>query len=71
MEGNIKKFAEMPEHKESQMCIVVVLSHGEEGAVISREGNGVSVALIMDKFNSRNCRALATKPKWFIFQACR
>ena len=71
MEGNIKRFTEMPEHKKSQMCIVVVLSHGKEGAVISREGNGVSVASIIDRFNSKNCQALARKPKLFIFQACR
>ena len=71
MEKNIKKFAGMPEHNESEMCIVVVLSHGREGAVISRDGGGVSVASIIDKFNSQSCQALIGKPKLFIFQACR
>ena len=71
MEENIKKFADMPQHKDSQMCIVIVLSHGREGAVISREGDGVSVASIIDKFNSQSCQALIGKPKLFIFQACR
>ena len=71
MEENIKKFADMPEHNESEMCIVVVLSHGREGAVISRDGGGVSVASIIDKFNSQSCQALIGKPKLFIFQACR
>ena len=71
MEGNIIKFAAMPEQEESEMCIVVVLSHGRDGAVISREGDGVSVASIIDKFNSRSCKALVKKPKLFIFQACR
>ena len=60
-----------PEHQQSQMCIVVVLSHGREGAVISRDNDGVSVASIIDKFNSSKCPALAGKPKLFIFQACR
>ena len=71
MEDNIKLFSEKPEHRQSQMCIVAILSHGREGAVISREGHGVSVASIMERFNSRNCQALARKPKLFIFQACR
>ena len=71
MEENIERFADLPEHEQSQMCIVVVLSHGKEGAVISREGDGVSVASIIDKFDSRSCQALARKPKLFIFQACR
>ena len=68
---SVEEFSQMEEHEASDMCIVVVLSHGKEGAVISREGDGVSVAWIIDQFNSKRCPALVGKPKLFILQACR
>ena len=71
MMKNVTKFSLLNDHETADMCVVIILSHGKEGAVISREGDGVSVAKIIGKFDSSNCQALIGKPKLFIFQACR
>lgn len=59
-------------------CVVVaVMSHGEEGStkessqIVTSDIKYLSVAWILEQFNSRNCPALINKPKIFIFQICR
>ncbi|XP_023337636.1 caspase-2 [Eurytemora carolleeae] len=54
------------------MMIVCVLSHGEEGTIITSDSQKVCIEKeIIRKFNNENCDTLRGKPKLFLFQACR
>ncbi|XP_004614672.2 caspase-14-like [Sorex araneus] len=52
-------------------CIVTLMSHGEQGFIKTKDGEKVSLELIFEMFNNKNCPALQEKPKIFIIQACR
>ena len=71
MIGNVESFANMPEHKESEMCVVIFMSHGNKDFITSRDGIKVSLSSLLDKFTKTNCPSLIGKPKVFIIQACR
>jgi len=58
-------------HKEADMAIVVILSHGKDGVVYAADGQSINMEYIYEFFNNRNCRNLMGKPKFFIVQACR
>ena len=68
---NVENFANMPEHQESEMCVVIFMSHGNKDFIKSRDGRQVSVSSLLDKFTKTNCPFLIGKPKLFIIQACR
>ena len=67
----VESFANMPEHEESEMCVVILMSHGNKDVIISRNGQDVPVSSLLDKFTTTNCPSLVGKPKLFIIQACR
>lgn len=71
MEHEITSFAKMPDHSDSDMCIVCILSHGYSGVVISTDGKEISTHWIEKCFNNKECPSLIGKPKLFIYQACR
>lgn len=37
----VRNFAQAPEHKEAQSCVVCLMSHGEEGYLTTKEGDKV------------------------------
>lgn len=67
----INAFADDPVHRDADMMILVILSHGREGNVFASDGTVVAIESIYERFNNRNCPALQGKPKFFIIQACR
>jgi len=71
MREDINSFAQRQEHASSNMAIIVLLSHGEDGLVFGTDGRKVPNEWILGQFNNDNCPNLKGKPKLFIFQACR
>jgi len=67
----LRDFANNQEHRESDMMILAVLSHGRDGQIIASDGLVVETEDIYAKFNNSNCPLLQGKPKFFIVQACR
>ena len=67
----MKKFAGLPEHQDSDCCVVCLLSHGEEGFVFGTDGNKIPMDEIFEMYDNSRCRGLLGKPKVFIIQACR
>jgi len=64
-------FASAPEHRDADMMIMVILSHGRESAIITADGTVIATEEIYKRFNNTNCPGLRGKPKFFIVQACR
>jgi hypothetical protein len=71
MEKAIKTFAKDAGDKSVDMCVVAIMSHGKEKAIISKDNQELKVNWILEQFNNTNCPLLKGKPKFFIFQACR
>ncbi|XP_048050916.1 caspase b-like [Megalobrama amblycephala] len=82
IDDEVKEFAELPDHKDSDSTFVVIMSHGERinnkdaiaGVNHDPENNTSDVFYVDDIFthlNSVNCPALIDKPKVILIQACR
>jgi hypothetical protein len=67
----ITEYRSHPHHSQSDMTIVVILSHGKDGIVYAADGQSIDMEGIYELFNNKNCPALQGKPKFFIVQACR
>jgi len=67
----LREFANNQDHREMDMMILAVLSHGRDGQIIASDGLVVETEDIYAKFNNSNCPLLQGKPKFFIVQACR
>ncbi|XP_077535270.1 uncharacterized protein LOC144147094 isoform X2 [Haemaphysalis longicornis] len=58
--------------KDAQCLVVILMSHGEEGAIHDIENEKVPLdSHVFDPFNNENCPHLQGKPKIFFVQACR
>ena len=55
-------------HKEADMTVVVINSHGKDGVVYAADGQSINMEYIYEFFNNRNCPNLMGKPKFFIVQ---
>jgi len=66
-------FAARSEHKDADMAIVCILSHGtHHGRVVAADCLELQIELdILRRFNNDYCPDLKGKPKFFIIQACR
>ena len=71
MEEAIQEFAKDSRHASADMCVVAIMSHGQEKAIISKDNKELEINWILEQFNNRNCENLRGKPKFFIFQSCR
>ena len=72
MMRTINNFSKMEDHIYSQMCVVIILSHGNDGGLINAaDGKVVSTEYVLRRFNNDACPALKGKPKFFVLQACR
>jgi len=67
----LSEFASSKLHKEANMAVVGILSHGKDGIVYAADGQSIDMEYIYEYFNNKNCPALQGKPKFFIVQACR
>ena len=61
-------FANDRGHRDSDMMILAILSHGREGNVFASDGTVIAIESIYEKFNNKNCPDLQGKPKFFIIQ---
>ena len=66
----VDTFSSLKEHANSDMCVVIVLSHGNSGLIHSTDGREVPIDWMLGQFNNDGCPALKGTPKLFIFQAC-
>jgi len=66
-------FAARSEHKDADMAIVCILSHGtQHGRVVAADCMEFNIEVdILRRFNNDYCPDLKGKPKFFILQACR
>ncbi|XP_047375509.1 caspase-4-like isoform X1 [Sciurus carolinensis] len=76
MKSELKKFADLPQHKFSDSMFLVLMSHGTLhgicGIMHSEKNEDVlPYDNIFQIFNNRNCVSLKDKPKVIIVQACR
>lgn len=67
----LRSFAQNSAHRDADMMILAVLSHGRDGQVYASDGLVVETEDIYARFNNQNCPLLRGKPKFFIVQACR
>ncbi len=69
----VSKFyrARETEHKDSEMCIVAVLSSGDNGQVIGYDDKRLNDMEIIELFTNDNAPKLAGKPKLFFFTHTR
>ena len=61
-------FSKDPLHAKADMMILVILSHGRDGKIITSSGREYQIESIYEKFNNRECPLLKGKPKFFIIQ---
>ena len=72
MMRTVNAFSKNDDHQYGEMCVVIILSHGNDGGLINAaDGKSVSTEYVLRKFNNDACPALKGKPKFFILQACR
>ena len=72
MMRTINNFSKMEDHNYGEMCVVIILSHGNDGGLINAaDGKVVSTEYVLRRFNNDACPALKGKPKFFVLQACR
>ena len=55
----------------SQMCIITVMSHGEDKRIFGTDGLFVQSEEMLKMFNNQAAPGLMGKPKLFIFAHCR
>ena len=69
---NLAKEAAKKSHEKSDAFFFIMMSHGgDHDKLLCKDLRKVSVEDIMLEFKAERCETLATKPKVFIFQACR
>ncbi|XP_004860557.1 caspase-2 isoform X3 [Heterocephalus glaber] len=71
MQEKLQSFAQLPAHRVTDSCIVVILSHGVEGSVYGVDGKLLQLQEVFRLFDNANCPSLQNKPKMFFIQACR
>uniref|UniRef100_A0A8C7TYI1 Caspase a n=1 Tax=Oncorhynchus mykiss TaxID=8022 RepID=A0A8C7TYI1_ONCMY len=78
MDEAVKAFSKREEHLLSDSVFVVMMSHGELGAIMGvhyKEGDPkpdvFPITNIFTHLNTDNCKALVNKPKVILIQACR
>ena len=59
------------DHSSLSALVVIILSHGENGAIITTDSKVVKIQSIASYFTVKACPSLAHKPKVFIIQACQ
>ena len=62
------QFSKDPQHANADMMILVILSHGKDGKIITSSGREYQIESIYERFNNRECPLLKGKPKFFIIQ---
>lgn len=68
----VRDFAGSSIHHNADAVVVCILSHGTtKGRISGTDGEHVTDSEIEGYFGPNECKALASKPKIFLFVACR
>lgn len=67
----LEKLSQDPRLSEHDALFVQIMSHGDQDVIAGTDGHVLHVHDIKSFFNSENCPSLISKPKVFIFVACR
>jgi len=68
----IKEMAkDFAEEDNSQMIVVAIMSHGDNGMIFGTDGIGIKDEDILKMFHNEAAPQLRGKPKFFIFSHCR
>jgi len=70
-EYEVTNFATDSMHGYTDMSVVCILSHGENGTIICTNGEKLEVESVLNKFNNQAAPSLRGKPKFFLIQSCR
>ena len=71
LEYELTSFATDNVHVNLDMAVICLLSHGENGTIICRNGEKMSIESILLRFNNQEAPSLRGKPKYFLIQSCR
>ena len=71
IEDTVRNFSEDEDHSRAQMCVVVVMSHGDNGAIFGVDGRSVDDETLVAMFNNDSAPLLKGRPKLFVFSHCR
>ena len=71
MQRVMKDVSKISGHKDAQMCVVIMSSHGNKDVILSSDLQSVTISSLLENFSRDNCPGLAGKPKLFIINACR
>jgi len=71
LEYELTAFATDNFHVNVDMAVVCLLSHGENGTIICRNGEKMTIESILGRFNNQAAPSLRGKPKYFLIQSCR
>ncbi|KAI8501662.1 luteolysis [Branchiostoma belcheri] len=71
IEDGVRAFSQRKEHRRVDSCVVVLMSHGDEGVIYGTDDIPVQLDDIFGMFDNKNCPSLMEKPKMFFIQACR
>ncbi|CAH0555778.1 unnamed protein product [Brassicogethes aeneus] len=75
MKLHITNFARYSKEKVSDICFVIIMSHGTEmggdTVVCGKDGIKISSRWIEEQFNNENCALFRCKPKVLLYQVCR
>ena len=63
--------AKNEDHRHANAFIFVILSHGDDGYILCRDGDKMHLETLYQQFDGKHCKHLIGKPKIFIVQACR
>ncbi|XP_013414814.1 caspase-2 [Lingula anatina] len=71
MLGMLKEESKNSDHARHHSFILIILSHGANDVVYGTDWKKLSIPVITDIFNGKNCPFLVDKPKLFFIQACQ
>ena len=57
--------------KKHDCLVVIILSHGNSGQIITSDNEAVEFEKVLTIFNNQNCHQMIKKPKMFFFNCCR
>ena len=70
MKNEVQKFASQ-DHTNTGMCVVAMMSHGNDGTLEGTDGNHFKEDDLFEMFSDEKCPQMKGKPKLFMFSACR
>ncbi|KAL5969547.1 Caspase-2 [Taenia solium] len=71
LESSLSAFIKSPSHYEVDAGGLIVMSHGVQDYIYTADGKLFAINDILEAFTNKSFPALAGKPKFILFQACR